>query len=166
MTPGLRLLIKDRGADGAGPGDQLNWKWLRGPATLQADFGNPTTTTYYTLCLYAGTTLAFAAGVPGDHTCGNAACWRPLGSTGYRRADPAANTAGLSRITLQGGATSSKIFVKGKDGGLDLDASTLPMADSVIVQLSNSANSNCWQSSFPATSVKKNTEELFKAKSP
>jgi hypothetical protein len=59
-------------------------------------------------------------------------------------------------------------LVKGKDGGLDLDASTLPFdsASTVTVQLSNSDNANCWQSTFAPASVKTNPDRQFKAKTP
>src|SRR4029079_11604700 len=43
-APKSQLMIKDKDADGAGPGDRLTWKWLAGPAIDQADFGDPTAT--------------------------------------------------------------------------------------------------------------------------
>ena len=45
------------------------WKWIKGAATTIAEFGLPTGTTAYTLCLYAGTAAlgdaTIAAGGPG-----------------------------------------------------------------------------------------------------
>lgn len=163
------LLIKDRGGDGAGPSDKLIWKWLKGPATAQVDFGNPAATADYTLCIYAGTpqTVTLEAFVPAGGTCASAACWKALGTKGYRRSDVAAGAGGMAKIILKGGA-SAKIIAKGKGSSLDLVADTLPLpgvAD-VIVQLSNSDNANCWQSTFPAASVKENSDKLFKAKTP
>jgi CSLREA domain-containing protein len=168
-TPGKSLLlIKDRDADGAGAKDKLTWKWLKGPAAVQADFGNPTTTAEYTLCIYTGAPQAatIEAFVPAGGTCGSAACWKALGTKGYRRSDPAAGAGGVAKIILKGG-TSAKITAKGKGANLDIDAGTLPLsAGDVLVQLSNSDNTNCWQSALPMGSVKANSETLFKAKTP
>lgn len=163
------LLIKDRGADGAGAGDKLIWKWLKGPATAQADFGDPTTTAEYTLCIYAGTTAAIRADIPAGGTCGSGPCWKPIGDKGYKRTDPLASSAGIKKVLLKGGATAkAKILVKGKDGGLDLDPATLPLDDDagLTVQLSNSDNANCWQATYAPASVKANSESVFKAKTP
>lgn len=70
---------------------------------------------------------------------------------------------------LKGGAAgNAKIILKGKDGNLDLSASTLRLdtgAD-VIVQVSNSENTNCWQGTFPPASVTKDTEGAFEATTP
>ena len=164
------LLIKDRDADGAGPKDKLIWKWLKGPATMQAAFGDPTATADYALCIYAGTAqaLTMQAFAPAGGTCGSAPCWSAVATKGYRRKDAAASTTGLSRILLKGGSVSSKILVKGKDANLDLSPNTLPldaMAD-VVVQLSDSDNTNCWASAFPPSSVKKNVAGQFRAKIP
>jgi CSLREA domain-containing protein len=161
------LLIKDRHADGAGPKDKLTWKWLKGPAAVQADFGDPTATTNYTLCLYHAfaQSVVLQAFIPASGTCGSLPCWKAIGSKGYSRTDPAASSFGVSKVLLKGGP-SSKIIVKGKESSLDLDPGTLPLADNVTVQLSNSANGNCWQSTFATAAAKKNTPEMFKAKTP
>ena len=157
------LLIKDKGEDGAGPGDKLVWKWLKGTAVTQPGFGNPTTSAYYHFCVYAGTAaLAVDATVPPGPP------WAAISTKGYKYKDPTAAVAGIKQILLKGGdAGKSKILVKGKDAGLGLTAATLPFTSpNVLVQLSNSDNSNCFQTTFPVASAKKNTEGLFKAKGP
>jgi hypothetical protein len=165
-TPGKSLLLlKDKNEDGAGPKDKLVWKWLKGPATMQADFGDPTITADYDFCIYAGTSqaLVFEANVPAGPP------WEAISDKGYKYKDATAAVDGIKNILLKGGgAGKSKALVKGKDGGLDLDASTLPFdgAANVTVQLSNTDNGNCWQSTFPPASVKKNTGGQFKAKTP
>ena len=163
------LLIKDHNGDGAGEKDKLVWKWLDGPSAVQADFGDPTLATEYTLCVYSGTPQAATveAFVPASGTCGSEPCWKPLGTRGYRRSDPAAGPPGLSKMILKGSSASAKIVVKGKGSNLDLDAATLPLgASDVIVQLSNSDNANCWQSTFAPAAVKSDSDTLFKAKTP
>jgi CSLREA domain-containing protein len=169
-TPGKSLLlIKDRAADGAGGGDKLIWKWLKGPATAQQDFGDPTETADYRLCIYTGTTAALQATIPADGRCGVVPLWKTLGTKGYKRSDTTAGTSGISKILLKGSEiASSKIIVKGKDGGLDLEATTLPLDGDagITVQLSNSDNPNCWQSTYAPASVTTNSESVFKAKVP
>ena len=171
-TPGKSfLLIKDTDQNGAGPGDKLIWKWLKGPATAQADFGDPTSTANYSFCLYTGTAqaLTIVASVPAGGMCVSGNCWNTIGTKGYKRVDQSASTAGISKILLKGGAAgSAAIQVKGRDSNLDLTAGTLPLSGTadVIAQLSNSDNSNCWQSTFPTASLKKNTDAEFKAKTP
>jgi cysteine-rich repeat protein len=171
-TPGKSLLlIKDQNQDGAGPKDKLVWKWLKGPTMMQVDFGDPTVSAQYRFCIYAGTAQALAleaTAMPGG-TCAGVPCWKKISTKGYKRKDSAAATAGISLILLKGGAAgSAKIIVKGKDGNLGLTPPTLLLdtAADVIVQLSNSDNTNCWQGTFPPGSVKKNTDTQFNAKTP
>ncbi len=161
------MLIKDRDADGAGAKDKLIWKWIKGPAAMQTDFGDPTAATNYTLCIYHEVfqTVVSQAFIPGGDLCGALQCWKALGSKGYSRSDTAAGTAGISKVLLKGGP-ASKIIVKGKDGNLDLRPSSLPLGGTVTVQLSNSSNGTCWQSSVDTATAKKNSEEIFKAKTP
>ncbi len=158
------LLIKDKGADGASAKDKLIWKFIKGPAAVQSDFGNPTATTNYTLCVYAGST-ALQAFIPGGDTCASLPCWKAVSDKGYSRTDAAGGAAGITKALLKGGPKSKLIF-KGKGSNLDISADTLPLAGTVTVQLSNSTNNRCWQSTLDAATAKKNTEEMFKAKSP
>ncbi len=170
-TPGkARLGIKDYDENGAGPKDKFRWKWLKGPAIPQADFGDPTATANYALCIYAGSAqaLAMQASVAAASTCGAGPCWVAVGTKGYKYKDDAAGSSGISRILLKSRVSASRIVVKGEGANLDLTPSTLPLdpAADVIVQLSNSDNSNCWQATFPPASVTRNTEVWFNARTP
>ncbi|MEE8146957.1 MAG: thrombospondin type 3 repeat-containing protein, partial [Longimicrobiales bacterium] len=51
-----QLQIKDKDTDGPGPKDKIQWKWLKGPALTQADFGDPTDANGpdFKLCIYSG----------------------------------------------------------------------------------------------------------------
>lgn len=137
----MPLVIKDKCGDGASAGDKLIWKWLKGPATTQADFGDQTATAEYAFCIYTGTaqTLTMEASVPPVTN------WKVLDTKGYKYKDSAAGTDGIFQILLKGAAAGgAKTLVKGKDGGLDLSAGTLPFAAAnVLVQLSDSDNINC-----------------------
>jgi hypothetical protein len=165
------LLIKDANADGASADDRLTWKWIKGPLTTQGDFGEPTVTADYHLCIYSGgaPTLTIQAILPAAGTCGDQPCWKTAGTKGYKRKDSAATIDGISLVVLKGGpAGKSKIVVKGKDGNLFLSPPTLPFPNlnDVVVQLSNTDNTNCWESTFSPASFKKNTDWDFKAKAP
>jgi cysteine-rich repeat protein len=60
LSPGgsgkAQLQIKDRKPAGPSPKDKVQWKWLKGPALAQADFGDPTDPNGpdYKLCVYTG----------------------------------------------------------------------------------------------------------------
>jgi hypothetical protein len=56
-----RVLIKDKTPD---KGDLFVWKWVKGEATTLADFGDPTTTDAYTLCVFDDGTEVFRANIP------------------------------------------------------------------------------------------------------
>jgi CSLREA domain-containing protein len=159
------LLIKDNGADGASAKDKLIWKFIKGPAAAQSDFGDPTATTNYTLCIYAGTAALSQAFIPGGDICASLPCWKAISTKGYSRTDAAGGAAGVTKALLKGGP-KSKIIIKGKGGNLDLTPETLPLAGTITVQLSNNSNSRCWQSTLAAATAKKNSEEMLKVKSP
>ena len=140
--------------------DKLLWKWLKGAATTQADFGLPTGTTAYTLCLYAGSTSA----VLGKTEIPPGINWAAVSDKGYKLSDPSGTPDGIQKANLTGGAAGkAKILVKGKGANLPgLLSGVLPLP--VTVQLVNDANSICYESQFDSADVKKNDGAQFKAK--
>ncbi len=168
LTPGScasagasALYLKDPGMDGGGdPGDKMLWKWLRGPATEQADFGDPTATADYSICLYDGAGLFMESNLSATDPR-----WSALGDKGYQYKSSEVGF-GVSKLQLKGGSAGrAKIQLKSKYGG-GWSGSALPLDETgnVVVQVHNSDNSNCWQSVFPPSSVQGNTETSFKAK--
>ena len=149
--------IKQTGDDAK---DKLLWKWLKGDATTQADFGLPTGTTAYTLCLYAGTTAAFL----GTTAIPPGSAWAAVSDKGYKFSDASGTPDGIQKALLKGGAAGkSKILVKGKGTNLPgLLSGALPLP--VTAQLVNDANSICYESVFDSADVKKNDGTQFKAK--
>ena len=142
--------------------DKLVWKWIRGQATTQAEFGNPTSTADYALCVYAGATPALVAevDVPSSNTH-----WSPLGDIGYKYLDTSGAADGAQKIQLKGSAANkAKALVKGKGTELPdpLEAGALNLP--VTVQLINQESGICWASEF--ASAIHNTSSQFKAKSP
>lgn len=149
------FLLNDKG----GAGDRLLFKWTRGEAIASSDFGSPTSSTEYTLCVYgqtAGTAqLALQARVPAGGTCDGAPCWKQT-STGFKYRDPAASADGIRKMILKSGSRGkAKIIVKG--GGATLDTPSLPLAQdpAVIVQLKHSSlGGECWEARFSAPATK------------
>ena len=170
--PGKSLFkIADKDAAGASAGDKLLWKWLKGPATGQGDFGDPTGLTGYRLCVYAGTSpaLVLSASVASGGVCSGKDCWKVVGTKGYRYKDKLGSANGITVMKLLGGlAGKSKVLVKGAGANLDLDAATLPLdsAGDVIVQLLGSNTASCWSANFPSAAVTANDDAQFKAKTP
>jgi cysteine-rich repeat protein len=150
------LVIKDVDDDSK---DKLIWKWSKGEATEQADFGDPTAATYYEFCVYAGTATALVADaqVTGP--------WSAIGTTGYKYSVPSGLPSGIQKAILKGGdAGRAKAKVKGKGTNLP-DRSEMPMGLPlpVTAQLISS-DAACFESSFDAADVIKNDSEQFKFK--
>jgi len=78
--------------------DRLTWKWQKGAATTLADFGAPTGTTAYALCLYAGTSTAAIAAAD---IAPSATLWRPTGTTGFWYRDPSGSSDGIRKVSLK-----------------------------------------------------------------
>jgi cysteine-rich repeat protein len=133
--------------------DKLQWKWARGATTVQQDFGDPTTSADYQLCVFAESsgppTVLFAAAVPAS-----ASRWSALGTVGYEYLDKAASQDGMSEILVRGGAAGrSKIVLRGKGAGLSDPALPLAPADGIRVQLTNQSTGICWESEFPLSAI-------------
>jgi len=138
--------------------DQLTWKWSKGAETTLVDFGIPTSTTAYALCVYdssASPQPLLVATVPAS-----SARWTPT-NKGFRYKDRAAAASGVRAITLkEGEATRSSAALQAKGAALAMPALDLTLP--VTVQLRNSAGS-CWGASF--TAARSNDSAKFSAKS-
>jgi cysteine-rich repeat protein len=151
------LLIKNSQTDDNK--DKLIFKWIKGAATTVEEFGLPTGTTSYALCLYAGTAAIASATVPPSATL-----WAPAGTTGFKYKDPARAQDGIQKIILKAGAAGkSKALVKGKGANLPQPPAG-PLALPVTAQLVNDANAVCFEGVFDTADVIKNETEQFKAK--
>ena len=67
------LLWKSSDDDGR---DKMLWKWIRGASTTGDDFGDPTTSADYALCVYAGTPGSLLGSL---EVAANGATWRSAG---------------------------------------------------------------------------------------
>jgi len=144
--------------------DRLQWKWQKGAAAV-ADFGDPTTTTGYGLCVYDGSgALISDAAIPAGGTCNAKSprpCWRASRS-GFRYVDRDLTPAGVQQLTLRAGvAGNAQIGLKARGPLLatpDLPVTTLP----IRVQLTSTAG-QCWEATYSTTL--RNQDDKLKAKS-
>jgi len=141
---------------------ELVWKWTKGAQTSQAEFGDPTGTTDYALCIFAGTasSLVDEAVIPAA-----ASTWSILGTKGYAYKDPAAAVGGIDTIRLRGSIeNTSKVRVHGRQAGLPI--LPLPLPAPVTVQLFNGDSGVCWGTSYTAMQLLRNDTGRLKAKTP
>lgn len=166
-TPGkAALVIRDVPPPGTGPKDRMTYKSAKGPSQTQAAFGDPTSTTSYTFCLYendAGSPALIAeAGVAAG------AGWKVLGTKGFKFSDNTASQDGTNRIVVKGDAAQprSRVVWRGKGNNLPMPSLPLDQGGPVQVRVHNSSNSNCWGADFPSPTTLKNDSKTFKAKLP
>lgn len=138
--------------------DTFSWTFAHGADTTKADFGDPTATDGYALCLYDGASaLVMRATAPAGGTCTNASggaakpCWSGT-TSGFRYLDKN-RPAGIQQIVLKSGASAgaTRITVRGR--GANLDTPSLPLLQPLIVQL-RSTQGTCWQSRYDAPALK------------
>ena len=143
--------------------DKVKWKWISSATVNPADFGTPTASTDYTLCVYDNTGLQLSASAPADGTCANGKpCWITT-SRGFQYLDKDLTPDGLLKITLKAlDDGTGKTTVRGKGGNLGLPG-TLAIVPPVKVQLKRSDSSTCWEATFSTPLV--NTSTKFSAKS-
>ncbi|MDX2166295.1 MAG: M4 family metallopeptidase [Deltaproteobacteria bacterium] len=120
--------------------DTLLWKWIGG-TSLGGSFGNPATTTTYTLCVFehGGIGATLVAEVPAG------AGWKPqiAGRFAYGGA-----SSGIQSIKLQPGTGRARILLKGRGTGLGL--TTAAPVQPLTLQLVKSDGPECWESVFTA----------------
>jgi hypothetical protein len=125
--------------------DRVKWKWRKGQATAKAEFGSPTTTDGYALCLSDRFGVALAATVAGGGMCGGKACWRER-KWGFEYRSSTLDPDGIAQILLKQGLEDGRaqITVKGKG---ELLAMPVPaLTSSATARLTNLATGACWES--------------------
>jgi cysteine-rich repeat protein len=154
-----QILLKDKPADKS---DQVVWKWTKGQDTALGEFGSPTTTDDYELCVYGvGPSILFKGRVPADGTCHGVPCWKTIVGKGFNYKDKDRTPDGMEKLQLKAGiGGAAKIGAKGK--GVLLNMPTLgSLALPIEVQLRGAGT--CWSATYSTSIV--NTVEQFKAKS-
>ena len=144
--------------------DIVAWRWRTSGNVTVADFGNPVTTSEYSLCLYAGAspTLVMEMKAPAGGTCGGKPCWKargPGGAKGFRYRDLERTPSGITKLVLRtSDAPLSDIVLRAR--GTNIPIPPLPLTQPVIAQLIRSDGPNCWETRYSAP-AQKNSVEVF-----
>lgn len=137
--------------------DRLVWRWSKGEATTTPEYGIPSGTTAYALCVHAGGALALSAQVPPDGIA-----WVPVEGDGYKYHDASRTPDGIKQMSLRrGGPDQARIRLVGRGDNLE-DGLAAPLALPVLVQLVNDVPGTCFEATFD--SPLKNADGFFKAK--
>ncbi len=162
------LQLRDADADGASARDKLTWKWSDEPVTVVDDFGDPTTSSDYVLCLYGGAAGLLIAGaeLPAAATCGASACWRESGQKGFKFKDAAAAYGGVKSLALKADSSAGRARVTVRGKGAALNFVGLPFPDPVLVQLNRVDSAICWQTTHALGSFQTNEASSFKSRIP
>jgi len=156
-APGASFLqLVDRSPDTR---DRLLWIWKKGAATARAEFGDPTSTTGYSVCLYDERGGAPQSILERHLPAGSR--WSRL-AHGFRYRDPTLAQGGISSVTLREGASGrALVSVAGKGPPLALPPLPLAQRSAVTMQLLN--GSTCWEASYSTST--RNVGDRFRAKS-
>jgi len=154
-----KLAIYDKTPDTA----LVSWKWSKGDATSVEDLGDPLVTTDYTLCIFDQNGLAVRATAPAGDDCGAKPCWKALGLIGFKYSDKDRTPEGVLKLLLKSGDSGrAKARIKAKGSNIPIMA--LPLAPPVTAQLQAAGNA-CLESTHSASSILRNEDTVFKAKS-
>jgi len=157
-----KLLIKDKTPNIGS--NQVQFKWNKGEATGVADFGAPTTTDDYALCIFAPG-LVMKLDAPAGGNCpvsGTKACWKTLSIKGFAYKDSERTPNGADKVVLKAGLEGkAKTQFKGK--GANLPALPLPLSLPATVQLQGE-NGACFEGVFSTTGLQLGTGTQFKGK--
>jgi cysteine-rich repeat protein len=130
-------------------GGELRWSWRSGEAMPVADFGNPTSAARYALCIYDSSSVPqplLSPDAPDGPRCPGGACWKQVGSRGFKYKNQNHLAYGLSSMRLAAQARRpARITVDGK-GSLAVPAQ-MPLVP-VTVQLTNSETGVCWEAEY------------------
>jgi hypothetical protein len=159
------LDVKDNALDVR---DLLKFTWKGGPV-LFPEFGDPTQTTQYELCVYDASGIRAAVGVPPGFTPPIGPGWQLLGTStvpkGYRYKDAAAAIMGVKEVKLQASSidrANLKLVAK----GLQLPDNPPPPFQLPVTAQLYSSDGRCWEAAFDTPETKKNLPGQFKGKLP
>ena len=141
--------------------DRFVWRW-RGTSGGIDEFGDPTTTTDYAFCLYAGTAEAriMQARAPAGDVCGPRPCWKKRDSRRFKYTDPDRTPDGISRIALRARPSKTRAHVVVAGRGPNLDMPMLPLDQPLRAQLIKSDGPECWEATFSAPPLKSNQRQF------
>ena len=159
-VPKAQLQLKNAASPN---GDLAKWKFAPGDATSIADFGSPTGSTTYTLCVYEKSTgsASYDGALLGlDIPAGSG--WKATG-TGYKfKSKTGAARVAVLKAGIEG---KTRIVVKAKGPDVDLPSLPLDLSSSILVQLRAGAGA-CWQSVHGSAAKNTTTKFVSKTGSP
>jgi hypothetical protein len=137
------------------------WKWRSDVTIPLAEFGDPTSTTSYSLCIYTGPTQQFLLELhaPAGGLCDGKPCWKPRGpggSKGFRYRDHTKSSDGIGSLKLR---TKPMLLADllVRAGGQNAPIPTLPLTEPVLAQMVKSDGPECWEAHYTAPPKKNNT---------
>jgi hypothetical protein len=131
---------------------RMVWKWTKGAATPRTDFGDPTSTDGYTLCLYDGGALVSTTKILG--ACATKPCWssKPFGYLFQNRSLQPTGAQNLRLVAGVAGKASESFTGKGANLALPNPAD---LSGPIDVQLRRSGGADlCWGAHFSAPFLK------------
>ncbi len=145
--------------------DIASWRWRSNGTIPLADFGNPLTTSSYSLCVYAGAspTLVMELRAPAGGVCaGGKPCWKSRGAKGYRYRDLDKTPDGVTRLVLRTKPQHlADLVIRARGPNIPFPA--LPLAQPVLAQLVKSDGPECWQATYSPPALK-NDAQAYKDK--
>jgi hypothetical protein len=141
-------------------GDQIAWRWTKGPVTPKSDFGSPTTTDDYALCIYDGGAPITSAVAAGGEFCVNKPCWteRP---TGFGYANRLTSSTGARTLMLKQGLVDGRSSITFVGKGVKLSMPELDeVTGPVTVQLHRSGGGPCFGATFSPPFLRSDATQL------
>ena len=141
--------------------DRFVWRW-RGVNSGIDEFGDPTVSTDYAFCLYAGTAEArvMQARAPAGDICGTRPCWKKRDSRRFKYVDRDRTPDGIARIALRARPSKTRAHVVVAGRGPNLDMPLLPLEQPLRAQLVKSDGPECWEATFSAPPLKSNKRQF------
>ena len=133
----------------------VSWSWIGAAAVMPSDFGDPTTTDHYTLCMWdesgpTPTLILRSLATAGQQCSSTKACWAST-TTGFKYTDRFRTPEGISALKLAAGAAdAAKITFSARRENLAFP--TLPLATPIRVQLQSSAGA-CFEATYSSPRV-------------
>jgi CSLREA domain-containing protein len=138
----------------------LVWKWIGSAAVAAGNFGDPTTTSTYALCVLdhvSGAPISeLGASVPAGGTCGTKPCWS-ASPTEFKYTSKTLSPSGVQSLVLKAGA-AAKGSITFKSKGSLLAVPALPFKPPALVQLVDTHTGRCWEAQYSTPLVNSPTE--------
>jgi hypothetical protein len=129
--------------------DVIKWKWAKGSATDVADFGNPTTTDSYFLCVYDNGARVSSSTLPIGGTCAGKPCWA-MKETGFVYKDKDGTPDGVVAAKLQAGVFRKALVQVLAKGALVETPDPGTLTGPIRVQLQRQDRDICFEADFSA----------------